>query len=35
MAYTKTIWAAGDTVTSAKLNKIENGLESLSDGGVF
>ena len=33
MAYTKTIWASGDTVTSTKLNKIENQLETLSNGG--
>ncbi len=33
MAYTKTTWAAGDTVTSQKLNKIENQLETLSNGG--
>lgn len=26
MSYTPTTWAAGDTVTSAKLNKIENGI---------
>ena len=35
MAYTKTVWASGDTVTSAKLNKIENELESLSNGGAM
>ena len=34
MAYTKTVWAAGDTVTSQKLNKIENQLETLSNGGA-
>ena len=33
MAYTKTTWAAGDTVTSTKLNKIENQLETLSNSG--
>lgn len=26
MSYTPTLWKAGDTVTSAKLNKIENGI---------
>ena len=26
MSYTPTTWAAGDTVTSAKLNKIEQGI---------
>lgn len=31
MPYTKTNWVAGDTVTSTKLNKIENQLETLSD----
>lgn len=31
MPYTKTNWVAGDTVTSEKLNKIENQLESLSE----
>ena len=30
MPYTKTDWVAGDTVTSTKLNKIENQLETLS-----
>ena len=30
MPYTKTSWVAGDTVTSVKLNKIENQLETLS-----
>ena len=36
MAYTKTTWAAGDTVTSTKLNKIEQGIYDASNsGGVF
>lgn len=26
MAYEKTVWQAGDTVTAAKLNKLENGV---------
>lgn len=26
MSYTPTTWAAGDTVTAAKLNKLENGV---------
>ena len=26
MAYTPTVWQAGDTITAAKLNKIEEGL---------
>ena len=29
MSYTKTTWAAGDKVTSAKLNNIENGIEAV------
>lgn len=29
--YEKTVWQAGDTVTAAKLNKIENQLEYVSD----
>ncbi len=31
MPYTKTNWVAGDTVTSEKLNKIENQLETLNN----
>jgi len=26
MSYTPTVWKAGDTVTSTKLNKLENGI---------
>lgn len=33
MAYTPTEWQSGDIVTSAKLNKIENGIASASGGG--
>ncbi len=33
MAYIKTNWQAGDTITANKLNNIENGIESLSTGG--
>ncbi len=33
MAYTPTEWQSGDIVTSAKLNKIENGIASASAGG--
>lgn len=29
MSYTPTQWKSGDTVTSAKLNKIENGIKNL------
>ena len=29
MSYAKTTWAAGDKVTSAKLNNIENGIEAV------
>lgn len=32
MSYTPTTWAAGDTVTAAKLNKLEQGIAS---GGVL
>ena len=36
MSYTPTTWAAGDTVTSAKLNKIEQGIVTASNNsGVF
>ena len=36
MSYTKTVWTAGDTVTSVKLNKIEQGVyDAVNDGGVF
>jgi len=30
MAYEKTTWAKGDVVTSAKLNKMEDGIDSAS-----
>lgn len=33
MAYTPTVWQAGDTVTAAKLNKMEQGIAS--GGGIF
>lgn len=33
MSYTPTTWAAGDTVTAAKLNKLEQGVAS--SGGVL
>ena len=33
MAYTPTVWQAGDTVTVAKLNKMEQGIASC--GGVY
>ena len=29
MAYQKNIWSPGDTISSAKLNNIENGIEGL------
>lgn len=32
MSYTPTTWAAGDTVTAVKLNKLEQGIAS---GGVL
>lgn len=28
MAYTPTTWASGDTVTSARMNKIEAGIQN-------
>jgi len=35
--YEKTTWAAGDTVTAAKMNKIEQGIKDASEsgGGAF
>ena len=33
--YEKTTWAAGDTVTAAKMNKIEQGIQDAMGGGVF
>lgn len=35
MSYTPTTWAAGDTVTSAKLNKIEQGIVTANNSGAF
>lgn len=36
MAYEPTNWQAGDTITSARLNKLEQGVkESSESGGVF
>lgn len=34
MAYDPTVWKSGDTITSAKLNKLENGLAEASGGGT-
>lgn len=31
MAYTPTVWASGDKVTSAKLNKLENAVKDVTD----
>lgn len=31
-AYTPTEWATGDTITAEKLNNIENGVDSVTDG---
>lgn len=28
MAYTKTVWQTGDTITATKLNNMENGIEA-------
>ena len=33
MSYDPTIWKSGDVVTSAKLNKIENGIADAAGGG--
>ena len=33
MAYVKQTWANGDTVTAAKLNHMEDGIEAASSGG--
>ena len=33
MAYDKNVWASGDTVTAAKLNHIENGIEEAASSG--
>ena len=32
MSYEPTVWKSGDVITSAKLNKIENGIASNSSG---
>lgn len=34
MAYDPTVWKSGDTITSAKLNKLENCLAEASGGGT-
>ena len=33
MAYTKQTWATGDTITAAKLNHMEDGIEVAGGGG--
>ena len=33
MSYVKNTWAAGDKITAAKLNNLENGVEAASGGG--
>lgn len=33
MAYEPTVWESGDVVTSAKLNKLEQGVASAAGGG--
>ena len=35
MSYEPTTWKSGDTVTSAKLNKIEQGIANAGGGGAF
>ncbi|WP_420222864.1 phosphoenolpyruvate synthase [Pediococcus acidilactici] len=32
MAYTPNNWSAGDTITSSKLNNIEQGIANVKDG---
>ncbi|MDB8858809.1 phosphoenolpyruvate synthase [Pediococcus acidilactici] len=32
MAYTPNNWSAGDTITSAKLNNMEQGIANVKDG---
>jgi len=34
MSYTPTVWKSGDVVTSAKLNKLENGVAAAGGGSV-
>ena len=33
MSYEKTVWHTGDKVTAGKLNKLEDQVEELSEGG--
>ena len=35
MSYSPTTWESGDTITSAKLNKLEHGVASAGGGGVL
>ena len=35
MSYEPTVWKDGDLVTSAKLNKLEQGVATSDGGGVF
>ena len=35
MSYEPTEWKTGDTVTSEKLNKLENGVSDASEGGAL
>lgn len=35
MAYTPTQWSTGDTITAAKLNKIEDGIANSGDGVII
>ena len=35
MSYEPTTWKSGDTVTSAKLNKMEQGIANAGGGGVL
>ena len=35
MSYTKNTWKAGDTITSAKLNNMEDGIAAAGGGGAL
>ena len=35
MSYEPTTWAAGDTVTSAKLNKMEQGIATVNNSNIL
>jgi len=35
MAYEPTTWTAGDTVTAAKMNKLEQGVANSGNGSIL